>query len=96
MNPFRRFFLGALIEEAHEYGTLVFTETAMSTGFGWTVAIRPPYGDGTRPRYAWSGQGTSMKAALRDALKAARAEPEMRLIQGAQFAPKLGGRDNDA
>lgn len=85
------FPLTVLMPRARALGSVTFQTVE---GVGWMVSIRPPYGSGGRRVNAWSGQGSSMARALRDALREAAENP----TSGASTepcAPKLGGAEFD-
>lgn len=88
------FPLAGLIPRARRLGTISFTEVA---GVGWQATIRPPL-SAKRERgaiNAWSGQGSSLSAALREAMALASEHPREDFEGDPRHAPKLGGREFD-
>lgn len=90
--------LDRLLLKARPLGKVTIAEVDTENGSGWYVTIRPRelFGQPARAhRYTWSGQQTSMLEALEEALEEAEGFPEMRRIEGAPYAPKLGGEEFD-
>lgn len=88
-----RFFpLWALLPLARRLGAVSFQEVA---GVGWQCSIRPTHGLESRGRRGvncWTGQASSLGAALRSALEETGKTADH---AGSTFAPKLGGSEFD-
>jgi len=84
------FPLWVMLPRARELGSVSFQEVA---GVGWMATIRPPYTSAAKVN-AWSGEGRSLGAALRQALALATVNPTSGASQLA-CAPKLGGAEFD-
>ncbi len=87
------FPLWALMPKARALGSVMF---ATVEGVGWQCTIRPPTADRWKRGAinSWSGQGSSLGRALRDAIAKATAHPS-EAFEGATYAPKLGGDEFD-
>jgi hypothetical protein len=81
-----------LVWYAEKYGRITAQQVELERSVGWLCSIRAHAGSG--PRYAWTGTGGSIRRALAWALAAAQDNP-IRAIEGATFAPKLGGAEFD-
>jgi hypothetical protein len=85
-----------LLPRARRLGTVSFTEVA---GVGWQASIRPYHRETPtktlRRINAWTGQAKSLGSALRGALSEAKTHKTSGAGNGANFLPKLGGREFD-
>lgn len=97
MNWLRRFFawllplpIDVLLTEAAGFGDVSIQQVAGEAGIEWQASIRArgPI------RYSWMACSPSIHAAVREAIIEAKENP-IEAIEGAKFAPRLGGAEFD-
>lgn len=86
--------LGALESSIGLHGRITMQQVLLPDGLGWQCFVRAlPKPD--TPSYAWKATGSTLKAALRAVLHQILDCPEVRVIEGAVYRPKLGGPEFD-
>ena len=85
--------LALLERHALEYGMVTLQQTHLVGGVGWFCSIRAHEGQG-KPRYAWTAQAMSLKAALYFCIREASGNP-IKAIVGTPCAPRLGDKEFD-
>ena len=85
--------LALLERKASEFGIVTLQQTHLADGLGWFCSIRAHEGKG-KPRYSWTAQAMTLKAALYYCLREAEGNP-IKPIIGTKCAPKLGGAEFD-
>ncbi len=85
-----------LERHASEYGRITLQHVDLPDGLGWHCSIRAHQGKGPNrgPRYAWTATADTIAEAIAGAIAEAADSP-IKKIEGARFAPKLGGPEFD-